>query len=275
MPSDRTLPRALPGLAAIAGWILLWEGLVRLLRISPFVLPSPSSVALALTHEAAALAAAAWVTVQVTWLALALAVASGTGLALAMHHSRLAEAAIRPFAVLLQVTPVVAIAPLVLIWSGVDRPHRALVLIAWIVALFPVLSGVGSALRAVDPSLRDLFRLYRAGRWQRLILLDLPASLPGLLGATKIAAGLALIGAIVGEFAAGSGQSQGLAWAMLEAQFRLDLPAMFACLVVLAALGMAHYALLDWLERVVLAARGLSRPPPADQATPAVRRDAR
>lgn len=241
--------------------ILLWEALVHLLAVDRFVLPAPSAVATALAAKGPALVDAFLYTLRVTWIALGLALASGIGLAFLIHRSRLAEAAVLPIAVVLQVTPIVAIAPVILIWTGVEEPARALVIIAWIVAFFPVLSGLLSALKGIDPGLRDLFRLYNAGAWATFRRLELPATLPALVSGLKVASGLALIGAVVAEFAAGSGTSQGLAWRLIEAGNRLEVDTMFACLVLLSALGLAQYALLGWLERIVLRRRGLMRPP--------------
>lgn len=240
--------------------IFLWEGLVHLLDVDPFVLPAPSAILAALAAKGDSLLQAFLYTLRVTWIALGLALLSGVGLAFLIHRSRLAEAAILPIAVVLQVTPIVAIAPVILIWTGVEEPARALVIIAWIVAFFPVLSGLLSALHTIDPALRDLFRLYGAGPWDTLWRLELPAALPALLSSLKVASGLALIGAVVAEFAAGSGTSQGLAWRLIEAGLRLEVDTMFACLVLLSGMGLAQYALLGWVERLVLRRRGLLRP---------------
>jgi len=253
------LERLAPTLVTVL-LIAFWEGLVRVWHVDPFVLPAPSAIAAALAAKGDSLVDAFLYTLRVTWIALALALASGVGLAFLIHRSRLAEAAILPIAVVLQVTPIVAIAPVILIWTGVEEPARALVIIAWIVAFFPVLSGLLSALNAIDPTLRDLFRLYGAGPWARLWRLELPAALPALLSSLKVASGLALIGAVVAEFAAGSGTSQGLAWRLIEAVLRLEVDTMFSCLVLLSAMGLVQYALLGWVERTVLRRRGLLRP---------------
>src|SRR6202030_497892 len=157
-----------------------------------------------------------------------------------------------PYAVILQVTPVVAIAPLILIWIGYERIELALVLIAWIVAFFPILSNTTLGLRSADHNLIDLFRLYGASRWQILRRLQLPTALPYLLGAMKVSGGLALIGAVVAEFVAGSGTATGLAWRIIEAGNRLEIATMFAALALLAALGVAIFAALSGLEYLLL-----------------------
>lgn len=253
--------RLMISLATVAVLLGLWETLVRWLDIAVFVLPAPSVVGAALIEALPSLLPAAGVTLAITWTALIAAVISGVALAWAAHRSRLAEAAIMPLAVTVQVTPVIAIAPLIIIWAGVEQPSRALVIIAWIVAFFPVLTTMRAGLAAIPPALDDLHRLHGSSGWRRFRLLDVPASLPALVAGLKVASGLALIGAIVGEFAAGSGTAQGLAWRLLEAQYRLDIPRMFACLVLLALIGITQHGLLSVLERAVLKRRGLGPHP--------------
>jgi NitT/TauT family transport system permease protein len=160
--------------------------------------------------------------------------------------------ALFPYEVILQVTPVVAIAPLILIWVGFERISLALVIIAWIVAFFPILSGMTLGLRSADADLTDLFRLYGASRWQRILRLQIPGALPYLLSAMKISGGLALIGAVVAEFAAGSGTATGLAWRIVEAGNRLEIAKMFAALGLLSALGIANFYALTALEYAFL-----------------------
>jgi NitT/TauT family transport system permease protein len=150
------------------------------------------------------------------------------------------------------VTPVVAIAPLVLIWVGFDRAQLALLILAWIIAFFPILSNTVLGLRSADHNLRDLFQLYHASRWQTLRHLLLPAALPHILSGMKVSGGLALIGAIVAEFVAGSGTSSGLAWRIIEAGNRLQIPKMFAALVLLSLTGIVIFFALSMLERVLL-----------------------
>jgi NitT/TauT family transport system permease protein len=150
--------------------------------------------------------------------------------------------------VTLQVTPVVAIAPLIIVWVGLDNAWLAVLILAWIVAFFPVLASATAGLKSVDPNLRDLFRLYRAGPWQTFRRLLIPASLPYLLSGMKTAGGLALVGTVVAEFAAASGNTNGLAWRILEAGNRLQIAKMFAALVLLAVIGVLIYAALSALE---------------------------
>jgi NitT/TauT family transport system permease protein len=202
--------------------------------------------------DAPGLTKAAWYTVSNALLALLIASLLAQALALTVTLSPILERAVQPLTVILQVTPVIAIAPLVNIWAGTDHPGRAIVALATIVAFFPIYSGAITGLRSADPDLIRLFDLYGATRFQRLARLRLPSAAPFLLEGHKVAAGLAIVGAVVAEFVAGSGKVQGLAWRILDASFRLQTAKMFAALFVLGAMGVALYGLLEALERVAL-----------------------
>ncbi len=241
----RLLPPLLLTLILLAGW----EIACRVLQVPPYFLPPPSAVARALIDRAPILAASAATTFGMAMQALALAAVLGGGLALAVSLSRNAERAFRPLAVALQVTPVVAIAPLVLIWTGLDQADRAVVILAAAVAFFPLFSGVLTGLKSADPDLERLFDLYGATPLQRLIRLRLPAALPFILEGLRVAAGLSVIGAVVAEFVSGSGATQGLAWRLLEAGNRLRTADMLAALVWLMAMGLILNALVGALER--------------------------
>ena len=225
-----------------------WELACRALHVPPWFLPPPSAVAAALVERAPILAGSAAVTFWMALQALFVATVLGGGLALAVSLNRPAEQAVRPLAVALQVTPVVAIAPLVMIWAGLDHADRAVVALAATVAFFPLFSGVLTGLRSADPDLERLFDLYGASPLQRLIRLRLPAALPFVLEGLRVAAGLAVIGAVVAEFVSGSGATQGLAWRLLEAGNRLrtaDMLAALACLMIMGLLLNAAVGLLD------------------------------
>jgi NitT/TauT family transport system permease protein len=238
---------------ALGGVVLaVWELLVRGLQIPPYVLPSPSAIATAFYENFQSLLSSMWTTLYVTIFAFLFAVAGGVALAMLFVQNRTIESALYPYAVILQVTPVVAIAPLILIWVGFDRINVALILIAWIVAFFPILSGTTQGLKSADHNLTDLFRLHGASRWKILTRLQLPTALPNLLGAMKVSGGLALIGAVVAEFVAGSGTSTGLAWRIVEAGNRLQVAKMFAALALLAALGVVIFSVLSLLEWALL-----------------------
>jgi NitT/TauT family transport system permease protein len=176
----------------------------------------------------------------------------GLALAVLFSQSRLIERSLLPYAIVLQVTPIVSIAPLIIIWVGFDHVERAVFILATIVAFFPVLSNASLGLRSVDPGLADLFRLYRATRWQRLFLLQLPSALPALLAGARISAGLALIGSVVAEFVAGSGEATGLAWRIAESGQRLEIPRMFAGLLLLSLTGLALNAAIAQVEHLLL-----------------------
>ncbi len=242
------------GLPALVAVVTLgaWEWLVYVFEITPFVLPAPSAIAVAAIDNWDSLMSAAWVTIRVTFIAFGLALVFGIAFAILFAQSRTIERALFPYAVTLQVTPVVAIAPLILIWVGLDNAERAVLILATIVAFFPILANATLGLRSADRQLHELFDLYGASRWQRLIRLQFPAALPNILTGMKISGGLALIGAVVAEFAAGSGSSTGLAWVIHEAGFNLKIAKAFAALGLLSGIGIAIYAALSLLERQAL-----------------------
>jgi NitT/TauT family transport system permease protein len=230
-----------------------WELACRLLAVPAYVLPPPSMVAAALISDAPSLLLSAWNTLSMALAALAFASLAACGLAFAVGLSPTLERAVRPLAITAQVTPVVAVAPLFVIWAGLDHPERAIIALAAIVAFFPIYSGAVAGLKSADEGLERLFDLYGATRWQRLVRLRLPAATPFLIEGHKVAAGLAVIGAVVAEFVAGSGEAQGLAWRILEAGNRLQTDRMFAALAALAALGLILHGAFQLVERRLLA----------------------
>jgi len=235
-----------------AVFIVAWELLVRYLAIPKFVLPAPSEIVAALIDGFGPLMVSMWITLKVTLSAFFIALALGVVVAILFAQSRLVEVSLFPYAVVLQVTPIVSIAPLVLIWVGLDHVERALLILATIVAFFPILSNTTLGLKSVDHNLQNLLDLYHASRWQRLKELQFPSALPYLLGGMKISGGLALIGAVVAEFVAGSGTGNGLAWRIVEAGNRLNIPRMFAALLLLSLLGIVIFFGLSALEYLLL-----------------------
>ena len=234
-----------------------WEAACRISGVPAYFLPAPSAVAQAMIGGAGPLFASAMNTLAMALAALGVAALIALPLAGLAGLSATVSRALAPLAVALQVTPVVAVAPLAVIWAGLDHPERAIVGLAAVVAFFPLVSGALTGLRCADPDLERLFDLYGAGRVQRLIRLRAPASVPFVLEGLKVAAGLSVIGAVVAEFVAGTGAAQGLAWRILEAGARLRTAEMFAALFALAALGAALHALLGVVEaRVIAAWRG-------------------
>jgi len=254
-PPSQALPlpvRIVTPIALGIVFLAVWEFLCRHFAIPKYVLPAPSLIAEAFWDDFASLMGSLWVTLSVTLSAFFIALALGIAIAILFVQSRLFEVSLFPYAVILQVTPIVSIAPLVLIWVGLDHLDRALLILATIVAFFPILSNTTLGLKSVDHNLMNLLDLYGASRWQRLKELQFPSALPYLLGGMKISGGLALIGAVVAEFVAGSGNGNGLAWRIVEAGNRLNIPRMFAALMLLSVLGIAIFFILSALEYLLL-----------------------
>lgn len=251
---------ALP-LVIFAAAIAAWEAVVRLKGIPPYILPAPSLIARTMAADWPLLQSSLLTTLGTTLAGLALAVIGGVGLAVLLSLSRIVEYSLYPFAVVLQVTPVIAIAPLLLIYMPQDV---AVLACAWLVAFFPVLSNTMLGLQSVDRNLLELFALYgtspRQTAWSRLRsrlralwVLRRPAALPAFLAGLRIAGGLSLIGAVVAEMAAGSaGAGSGLAYRIVESQYRLNIPRLFAALVLLAFTGVALFLLLSALTHALL-----------------------
>jgi NitT/TauT family transport system permease protein len=236
--------------------LALWEAAVRVGEVPVYLLPGPIAVVGAFVADPVGLLNALASTLFVTFAALSVAAILGAAMAVAMSASRLAQAAIQPWAVALQVTPLPAIAPLIIIWVG--QPFVALVVCATIVAFFPLFANTATGLASPPTELNDLFRLYGAGRWRTLALLRVPAALPYFLSGLRISGGLALVGAVVAELVAGSGGfASGLAYRILEASFRLEMPRMFAALMLLALAGILLNFGLGALGQAILRRRGL------------------
>ncbi len=246
---ERILRIVLP-VAVLALLLAVWELVVRLDNIPPYVLPSPSLILQTLVGDWALLSQSLLVTVATTVEGFLLAAVGGIGLAVLFNQSRLLEYSLYPYAVILQVTPIVAIAPLLLIYL----PQQAAVLAcAWIVAFFPVLANTTLGLNSIDRNLADLFRLYGASRSKVLWRLKLPSALPYMLGGLRIAGGLSLIGAVVAEIAAGSaGAGSGLAYRIAESGYRLNIPRMFAALLLLSVAGIVIFYVLSLLNHLAL-----------------------
>ena len=237
--------------------LIVWEALVRFLEVPAYIVPAPSAVFVAFAADPLGLLVSLASTLSVTFAALLAAAILGASMAIAMAASRFAQAAIQPWAVALQVTPLPAIAPLIIIWVG--DPFTSLVVCATIVAFFPLFANTATGLASPPPELGDLFQLYGAGRLKTLLLLRLPAAVPYFLSGLRISGGLALVGAVVAELVAGSGGfASGLAYRILEASYRLEMPRMFAALVLLAMAGIAINYSIGVLERVIVSHRGVS-----------------
>jgi NitT/TauT family transport system permease protein len=247
MISARVIAPVILGILMLA----VWEGTVRALAIPSYILPGPILIAKTLVTDWGTLEPSLLVTLRITLEALAAAVVIGGLLAILFSLSRWIEQSLFPYAIILQVTPIVAIAPLIIIWA--NNVELSLLICAWLVAFFPILSNTILGLRSVDPNLLDLFHLYGAGRWRTLLDLRLPAALPYFLGGLRISGGLALIGAVVAEFVAGTGgNASGLAWRILEAGYQLKIPRMFAALALISGTGIAIFLLLSWFSHLLL-----------------------
>lgn len=243
----RILMPLLIGLLALGSW----EWAVRANEIPSYILPGPIEIGRTLVRDWANLQTSLWITLQITFAALFVAALLGLALAVLFAQSRVVEMSLFPYAVILQVTPIVAIAPLIIIW--VDDVRIALLICAWIVAFFPILSNTTLGLNSADHNLQDMFRLYRASRWQVLLRLRLPTAMPYFLAGLKISGGLALIGAIVAEFVAGTGgRASGLAYRILEAGFQLQIPRMFAALVLISVTGIAIFLAMSLISHLAL-----------------------
>lgn len=240
--------------------LIIWQGAVWLTQVPPYLLPGPILVGQTLITEWGELFPSLLITLNITVTAFLAAVVSGLLIAVLFAQSKWIERSFFPYAVILQTTPIVAIAPLIIIWLK-NNTFAALVICAWIVALFPIISNTTLGLNSADHNLVNLFKLYRASRWQTLIYLRLPSAMPYFLGGLRISGGLALIGAVVAEFVAGTGGAQsGLAYQILMSGYNLQIPRMFAALFMTTILGilifvsltlMSDMALRNWHESAV------------------------
>jgi NitT/TauT family transport system permease protein len=242
---SRVWTERLAGLIAVSLLLAAWEIACRALNLPPYLLPPPSDVGRALILQA------------LQALLLASAVGIAAAVAASLHPA--ARGAVRPLATLLQVTPIVAIAPLVILWVGLDRAGLSVVILAAAVALFPLFSATLTGLTSADPDLERLFDLHGASAWDRLTRLRLPSSLPFVVEGLRIGAGLAIVGAVVAEFVAGTGATQGLAWRILEAGNRLRTAEMMAALFWLAAMGLGLNLILGAVEDSVRRRFGIPR----------------
>jgi len=248
--TDRALRVLGPAIVGVL-FLAAWEAVVRYFEIPWYVLPGPALVGETLWRDGPSLLGSLWVTLRITIAALAAAILLGGAIAILFAQSRVLEQSFLPYAIALQVTPVVAIAPLIIIW--VNDAYWSVLILALIVAFFPIVANTTLGLNSADRNLAALFKLYRATRWQTLRYLRMPTALPNFLAGVKISGGLALVGAVVAELVAGTGGSEtGLAYRILEAGYRLEIARQMAALVLLALTGMAIYFSLDRGSRWLL-----------------------
>ncbi len=237
------MKKSLPPLVALVLLLGVWELCVRVLSVPAFLLPPPSDIAHAFWSDREALERATVTTGRATSIGFAMSAVVGVAAAIVLSSSRLLERALYPYTVFLQTVPIVAIAPLLVIWFGPGL--RAVAVSALIVSVFPVIANTLAGLRAVDPALRDLFRLYGASRVATLVKLELPAALPSLFTGLRVASGLAVIGTIVGEFVAGFSEDAGLGILILSAYRQLRTDLLFAAVVLAALLGLGLFIAVD------------------------------
>src|SRR3954466_2020316 len=238
---------------ALLGVLILvtWQVVCKVLKVPVYLVPMPTDIFDTLVQDWTLLTSALMVTLKITFLAFALSVVLGVAAAFLFVQSRLLEVSLFPYAIILQVTPIVAIAPLIIIW--VKDPLPAMVICATMVALFPIISNTILGLRSVNPGLVNLFKLNRATRWQVLRRLRVPSALPYFFGGLRISSGLALIGAVVAEFVAGTGgTSSGLAYEILQSGFQLDIPRMFAALFLITLAGVGLFTVMTGLSKLAL-----------------------
>ena len=229
----------------------LWQGLVTALQVPAYLVPSPLLMMETLFSDADTLFWSLWITIKITLLSFVVAVVAGVLISFLFVQNKLIETTLFPYAVLLQVTPIVAIAPLIIIW--VKDPQLSMIFCAALVALFPIISNTTLGLRSIDPDLQAYFQLNRATRWQTLVRLRIPSALPYFFGGLRISSGLALIGAVVAEFVAGTGgQGAGLAYQILVSGFQLNIPRMFAALLLISLTGVLLFVVMAWLSRKAL-----------------------
>ena len=240
-------------LPLLVGLVLIgaWQALVVGMELPPYLVPSPALMMKTLFTDWATLGMALLVTLKITVLSFVVATVVGVLISFVFVQSRLIETALFPYAVLLQVTPIVAVAPLIIIW--VKDPTASLVICATLVALFPIISNTTLGLRSIDPDLQAYFKMNRATRLQTLVRLRIPSALPYFFGGLRISSGLALIGAVVAEFVAGTGgAATGLAYQILMAGYQLNIPRMFAALLLISLTGVALFALMAWATKAAL-----------------------
>lgn len=239
-------------IAAGVAFILAWEFLVRAQNVSKFILPTPSAIATTFYEERQAILDALQYTAGITIGAFLVAIVTGIIFGVLLTSHRRIERTFWPYAVTMQVTPVVAIAPLVIIWVGLDRVWLSMLILAWMVAFFPMLSNTAIGMKSADHGLRNVFQLYEASKWKQFRYLKLPSALPYILAGARISSGLSVIGAVVAEFVAGSGGSRGLAFMIVESGTLLNIPRMFSALLMLSIFGLAIWYVTSSVQRMLL-----------------------
>jgi NitT/TauT family transport system permease protein len=230
---------------------LVWELVVRAFAVPAYLLPPPSAVTAALLHHAAPLARATLITSEAALCGFVLSAALGVMIGVALASARWIQRSLYPFTVFLQTVPLVAIAPLLVVWFGFGI--RPVAVAAFIVSVFPVIVNTVTGLRSTEPALLDLFRLYRASWIARLGKLDLPWALPSIFAGLRVAAGLAVIGAVVGEFVASyAGDDAGIGMLALTYARESRTDRLFAAVGLASLVGLALFAMVNVASRLAL-----------------------
>ena len=239
---------------------LVWEVICRTFHVPSWLLPQPTQIVTALLADSSFLLQSLTFTAKVTLSAFVLALVIGLLLGSLCHISKSVSDTLYPFTILLQTTPVVSVAPLLLVWFRNDA-FAALVTCAWLVCVYPMISAALSGFSQTDPNLKRLFALYGIPPWKSFWHFELPSALPLILNGVRISGGLALVGAIGAEFVVGSGgQELGLAYKLLMAAYNQETAKLFAALFVVSGFGLTIHFLLAFIERTALTRLRIARP---------------
>ena len=238
-------------IAAFVLFISLWQAIPTLLDIKPFILPKPTDVVNAAIKDWDLLWPAMQITVVEAVIGFILSAVIGIGVSILLASSRIIEISLYPYAVILQTIPVIAVAPIVVIWFG--SGFNSIVIISFLIGFFPIVSNTLMGLNSVDKNMGDLFQLYNASKWQTMWKLRIPAAMPYMMSGLKVSCTLSIIGAITGEYIAGIGGGKGgLGYAITVAAVQLKTPYLFACAIAGAIFGIVFYLLVSFISRLVL-----------------------
>ncbi len=232
-------------------FISLWQAIPTILEIKSFILPKPTDVVAAAIKDWHLLWPAMQITIVEAVIGFSLSAVIGIGVSILLASSRIIEISLYPYAVILQTIPVIAIAPIVVIWFG--SGFNSIVIISFLIGFFPIVSNTLMGLNSVDKNMVDLFQLYNASKWQTMWKLRIPAAMPYIMSGLKVSCTLSIIGAITGEYIAGIGGGKGgLGYAITVAAVQLKTPYLFACAIAGALFGIVFYLIVSFISRLVL-----------------------
>jgi len=245
------LESILPPVVVFAAVIATWQICLLVYEVPRFILPSPSAVGRAFVDNAAALSRAVIYTGSAAMIGFTCSLIIGTMIAFAFSQSRMLRASGYPYFIFLQTVPIVAIAPMIVRWCGYG--FQSVIIVAFTLSLFPILSNGTQGLLDIDPNLLDLFRINNSSRWQVLVKLRFPSAVPGILAGARTASGLAVVGSIVGEFFVGYGSEQfGLGYLINEANGQSQLDRLFAAVLTSTIFGIAIFSLVNLISVTIL-----------------------